>query len=183
MRYKVLFPSIAAFVASGQVAVAQPTRLVVTAPRLIATTSFTPYQAQGTLGNATIPLSLQGVDYDWKTLADGGMNLSTHAGPGTSNGQMNAQSVPNGTYSVQFAFSQVWFATTFTVSRLSSGLPGTVVRSCSLTPSTATQSCDTGMLSVTDGHLNLWLAIVDAMGSNSSPNARLAKITVNLWSK
>jgi hypothetical protein len=169
-RHSVL-SSIVALVVTSHLAAAQtmpPIKPQISAnvPPL-ATMSFTPYAAFGYLGSATIYLGLDGVGFVGSPQPSGEIIFSPY---NKSSAYLNSGvMLPNGSYSVQFAFSRVAQPAVFTITRGSS----TVLASCSLPPSTTIQVCDSGVFSVSDGQLGVRLAMTQGA------QATLAKLTVN----
>jgi hypothetical protein len=78
--------------------------------------------------------------------------------------------LPNGNYSVQFAFSKVAVQpAAFTIARTG----GAVLASCSLPAATTTQTCDSGTFTISDGKLGVTLSITQGV------QAVLSQVTVN----
>jgi hypothetical protein len=167
-----LTATVLASTVAGHAAIAQT--LTPTKARLasivvpLATTSFTPYAASGMLGNAAIQLGLDGVSFSAGARTDGTIIFNPYY---KSAAYLNsAVLLPNGNYSVQFAFSKVAVQpAAFTITRGGSA----VLASCSLPAVTTTQTCDSGSFTVSDGKLGVTLSITQGV------QAVLAQVTVN----
>lgn len=173
MRRPVVLSSIAALVvathaATGQIVASTP-QLIPYAPPL-ATTSFTPYLAFGSLAGTPINLALVGVNFDGNARLDGTvMFVATNKSAAYVN---NPVALPSGSYSVQVVVSRVNQPAVLTIVRGSS----TVLKSCSLVTSfTTTQACDSGAFTVADGNLSIGLQM------SGGDQVTLAKVTVNRW--
>ena len=175
MRHQVLIASIAALAVAGEVAAAQPASTTVkpASPGLpIATTSFTPYVASGSLAGAPINLSLEGVSLLPTARLDGSVTFKPY---NRSIAYLTA-ALPNGNYSVQLAFSRVTGPAVVTIARTGPNGAPTVMVSCSLVMSFNTrQACDSGAFTVANGQLALTL------GVPSGEEITLANVTVSRW--
>lgn len=169
-----IVPCVLALVASAEFSGAQ-TLATVTAPLSpyvapLATTSFSAYSARGSLGTVVIGVSFAGVSFDYQNALALGVVMFTTANKSVA--YLDAPTgLPNGNYSVQFTFT--WVSTqapVFTFTRGSS----TIIATCTLlAATTATQTCNSGVFSVTNGKLDLAVAMTQGNQAN------LAKITVN----
>lgn len=138
----------------------------------LATTSFTPYAARAWLGNTLVGVSFVGVAFDYQNAPALGLVMFTTDKKSVA--YLNTPTaLPNGNYSVQFAFS--WVSTQAAVFTITRG-SNTLLMSCNLLGATSsTQTCNSGVFSVTDGKLDLALAMTQGYQAN------LAKITVSQW--
>lgn len=140
--------------------------LVAKAPTVAATTSFSAYLAFGTLAGKPINLALDRVEMDGDSHLTGQvMFTATDKSVAYLNSPIG---LPNGNYSVEFDFSRVSQPATIAITR---GNASTAQATCTITNTAL--SCPSGTFAITDGQLNLVLAITQGY------QATLAKITIN----
>jgi len=173
MRHRFLILSIAALVAPAEAATAQtlsPGVKLAAAALPLATVSFTPYAAFGSLAGAPINLSLVAINLGPTARLDGAIMFKVYE---KSVAYLNAPvALPNGTYSVQLVFSRVNSPAVVTITRNVS----TLLVSCPLITSfNTTQSCNSGTFAITDGKLDL------ALGVPSGDEVSLSQVTVSRW--
>ena len=168
MPRRTLFPVLFALVSIGNSAIAQtlaPIKpLAAVVSPVLATTSFSPYSAFGTLGSRPINLSLESVSFNMNAHLDGKvMFIATNK----SQAFLNSPSgIPNGNYTVQLDFASVSQPATFTLS-----LGNTPQATCTVT--SAALSCGSGTFAVTNGQLDVVIAMTQGY------QAILSKVTIN----
>ena len=132
------------------------------------TVSMTPWSMGATLGSTPLKLLMARVNV---YMASGPVTLQA---PGILSevGFGGDQAVPNGTYSVQFAFTIVASPATIDIMR-----GGTVIKSCQLQQQTqwVEQICDSGVFDVADGRLPVGIR------HTSGTHVTLTRITVSKW--
>ena len=174
-RYLIPLALLGAATADAQLILRTPTTstpvLTAAATTPIATVAFAPYSLGSSLGGSPISLGLTGVtitspaSVTLRRVVFSSVTLST------------PQGLPNGTYSVQFAFTRVTEPLTL---MMSAGTTAQCTLQVALLVTAPAQVCDTGPITVTDGRMLMSLQIA-ATSANQQGELDLTNITVNRW--
>lgn len=138
--------------------------MAVAVSSVLATTSFSPYAAFGSLGSRPINLSLESVSFNMNAHLDGKVMFTS---TNKSQAYLDSPSgVSNGNYSVQLDFASVSQPAVFTMS-----LGNTPQATCTVT--SAALSCASGTFAISNGQLNVVIAMAQGY------QAILSKVTIN----